>query len=136
VKVRRSDFFKTSAGRQVTDKYGATQEDKCRGCRGKDEHTGKIGNDDRNKPGNSSFPVRFIDRDTKDDQRKDEKNPPHNRIGVQVSTTFPSAVRRTACGSIPIAVQSPETKPSPMTNCQMYVFDLFAMRTPYFSKAY
>ena len=26
-----------------------------------------------------------------------------------------------------IAVQSPVTKPRPMTNCQMYVFDLFAI---------
>src|SRR5665647_1301663 len=62
----------------------------------------------------------------------------HRTTGSEyrVSTTFPSAVRRTACGSIPIAVQSPETKPRPMTNCQMYVFDLFAMRIPYFSKAY
>jgi hypothetical protein len=42
-------------------------------------------------------------------------------------TISPRTFRIIDSGSMPIAVQIPESKPSPMTNCQIYVLDLFAM---------
>jgi hypothetical protein len=37
----------------------------------------------------------------------------------KVSIIVPRTLRISALGSMPIAVQSPERKPSPMTNCQI-----------------
>ncbi|MGA7798384.1 MAG: hypothetical protein WB986_07175, partial [Methanoregula sp.] len=47
--------------------------------------------------------------------------------GEIVLTADPRAEIRIPSGSIPTAVQSPERKPSPMTNCQMKRWNFFAM---------